>query len=49
MEDFVGSGFEVGFDAVEIEGAIEYFGAGVNAWIAGFGSGDAVDFDRDVE
>ena len=49
VEDFVGSGFEVGFDAVEVEGAIEDFGAGVNAWIAGFGGGDAVEFDRDVE
>ena len=45
VEDFVGSGF----DAVEVEGAIEDFGAGVNAWIAGFGGGDAVEFDRDVE
>ena len=50
VEDFVGSGFEVGFDAVEVEGAIEDFGAGVNAGIAGFvGGGDAVEFDRDVE
>lgn len=49
VEDFVGSGFEVGFDAVEVEGAIEDFGAGVNAWIARFGGGDAVEFDRDVE
>ena len=50
VEDFVGSGFEVGFDAVEVEGAIEDFGAGVNARISGLvGCGDAVEFDRDIE
>ena len=50
VEDFVGSGFEVGFDAVEVEGTIEDFGAGVNARISGLvGCGDAVEFDRDVE
>jgi hypothetical protein len=31
VENFVGSGFEVGFEAVEVEGAIEDFGAGVDA------------------
>ena len=48
MEDFVGSGFEVGLEAVEVEGAIEYFGAGVNARGGGC-LGDGVEFDRDVE